>query len=85
MKDKEGLPPSSYRLVLAGRNLDDTSLVSETSIRRNACLHIMLNLAGGGTGNLGMRLLGEKSERIYTPLPQFIESNSSLFSIQKFD
>ena len=85
MKDKEGLPPSSYRLVLAGRDLDDTGLVADTPIRQAACLHIMLRLHGGGTGNLGMRLLGQNNDRIHTPLPQFIESNSSLLSIQKFD
>jgi len=78
MQDKEGVPPHAYRVTLEGRTLEDTDSVSSSAISKDSCLHMMLRLAGGSTGNLGSLLLGETSDRTLIQISAFREGKLPL-------
>ena len=82
MQDKEGVPPHTYRVGLAGRSLEDTDSVSSTAIGKDSCLHMMGRLIGGTTTGLGPRLFGSQSERTTITLDAFRESK---FHLKVFD
>ena len=69
MQDKEGVPPDKYRLVMAGRALEDSEIVS--SGMKDACLHMMLRLPGGTTTGLGDHLFGPTATRKSVLLTDF--------------
>ena len=47
IQDKENLPANEQRLIYAGKQLDDTRMLSEYDVKNNATLHLLLRLKGG--------------------------------------
>lgn len=57
VQQKEGVPPSSQRLIFSGKQLQDDILVSSYGIVAGSSLHLVLRLKGGLRSQLSLYTL----------------------------
>ena len=80
-QNKEGFPPSEFRLTVGSRHLNDDEIISESTIRNDSTVEVKFSLIGGSTGSLGQDIFDSKKKQVMTPLRDFPTGQFSLIRV----